>query len=80
MTPTWMLDEELYVRLPGGLDFNCCSSKQGHHDFLSAFDASYACKDLGVLDLVMGIGVRWGKRTAYLSRRGYVASMITAYG
>eukprot|EP00854_Cymbomonas_tetramitiformis_P034630 gene34630-biopygen34654 len=57
-----------------------CNSWQWYHDIVEAVNASYPCKDLGVLDLVMGIGVRWGVGTAYLSQQGYIASMVAAYG
>eukprot|EP00854_Cymbomonas_tetramitiformis_P017987 gene17987-biopygen18566 len=48
--------------------------------FVTTFHSQYACKDLGVLDLVMGIGVRWGDDTAYLSQSGYISQMISTYG
>eukprot|EP00854_Cymbomonas_tetramitiformis_P007228 gene7228-biopygen7301 len=38
------------------------SSHQWHLDFVAAFDAQYACKDSGKLDLVMGIGESMGAR------------------
>ncbi|KAK3260638.1 hypothetical protein CYMTET_30413 [Cymbomonas tetramitiformis] len=34
------------------------NDKSWYDTFVSSFHAQYACKDLGVLDLVMGIGVR----------------------
>ncbi|KAK3280738.1 hypothetical protein CYMTET_11434 [Cymbomonas tetramitiformis] len=50
-------------------------------DFVTSFNSKYACKDLGILDLVMmGIGVRWGDGVAYLSQVGYIVQMIETYG
>ncbi|KAK3273790.1 hypothetical protein CYMTET_17989 [Cymbomonas tetramitiformis] len=55
-------------------------SSAWYDSFVAAFNSQYACKDLGVLDLVMGIGVRWGPGVAYLSQSGYISQMIDAYG
>ncbi|KAK3273516.1 hypothetical protein CYMTET_18248 [Cymbomonas tetramitiformis] len=56
------------------------NDKSWYDTFVTTFHAQYACKDLGVLDLVMGIGVRWGSDTAYLSQSGYISQMISTYG
>eukprot|EP00854_Cymbomonas_tetramitiformis_P003867 gene3867-biopygen3808 len=56
------------------------NDKSWYENFVVAFHSEYACKDLGVLDLVMGIGVRWEDGTAYLSQRAYVSQMIRTYG
>ncbi|KAK3287173.1 hypothetical protein CYMTET_5303 [Cymbomonas tetramitiformis] len=53
-------------------------SKDWYDTFVLAFHSRYACKDLGVLDVVMGIGVRWGSGAAYLSQTGYITQMIDA--
>eukprot|EP00854_Cymbomonas_tetramitiformis_P004734 gene4734-biopygen4670 len=55
-------------------------SKSWYDDFVAAFHSKYACKDLDILDLVMGIGVRWGVGTAYLSERAYIMQMVGTYG
>ncbi|KAK3248576.1 hypothetical protein CYMTET_41961 [Cymbomonas tetramitiformis] len=55
-------------------------SSTWYDSFVAAFNSQYACKDLGVLDLVMGIGVRWGPGVAYLSQTGYISQMIDTYG
>ncbi|KAK3256629.1 hypothetical protein CYMTET_34246 [Cymbomonas tetramitiformis] len=55
-------------------------SRTWYDSFVAAFNSKYACKDLGVLDLVMGIGVRWGPGVAYLSQSGYISQMIDTYG
>ncbi|KAK3257963.1 hypothetical protein CYMTET_32966 [Cymbomonas tetramitiformis] len=56
------------------------NDKSWYDTFVASFHAQYACKDLGVLDLVMGIGVRWGSDTAYLSQSGYISQIISTYG
>ncbi|KAK3263005.1 hypothetical protein CYMTET_28165 [Cymbomonas tetramitiformis] len=56
------------------------NDKSWYDAFVAAFHSQYACKDLGVLDLVMGIGVRWGDCTAYLSQYGYISQMVDTYG
>ncbi|KAK3280646.1 hypothetical protein CYMTET_11519 [Cymbomonas tetramitiformis] len=56
------------------------NSNSWYDNFVAAFNSKYACKDLGVLDLVMGIGVRWGPGMAYLSQSGYISQMIETYG
>ncbi|KAK3233736.1 hypothetical protein CYMTET_55980 [Cymbomonas tetramitiformis] len=56
------------------------NDKSWYDTFVSSFHAQYACKDLGVLDLVMGIGVRWGSDTAYLCQSGYITQIISTYG
>ncbi|KAK3235910.1 hypothetical protein CYMTET_53921 [Cymbomonas tetramitiformis] len=56
------------------------NDKSWYDNFVASFHAQYACKDLGVLDLVMGIGVRWGSDTAYLSQSGYISQIISTYG
>ncbi|KAK3284157.1 hypothetical protein CYMTET_8180 [Cymbomonas tetramitiformis] len=56
------------------------NSRSWYDNFVAAFNSQYACKDLGVLDLVMGIGVRWGPGVAYLSQSGYISQMIETYG
>ncbi|KAK3275189.1 hypothetical protein CYMTET_16669 [Cymbomonas tetramitiformis] len=56
------------------------NDKSWYDTFVSSFHAQYACKDLGVLDLVMGIGVRWGSDTAYLCQSGYISQIISTYG
>ncbi|KAK3266567.1 hypothetical protein CYMTET_24810 [Cymbomonas tetramitiformis] len=56
------------------------NDKSWYDTFVTTFHAQYACKDLGVLDLVMVIGVRWGSDTAYLSQSGYISQMISTYG
>ncbi|KAK3244686.1 hypothetical protein CYMTET_45714 [Cymbomonas tetramitiformis] len=56
------------------------NSRSWYDNFVAAFNSQYACKDLGVLDLVMGIGVRWGPGVAYLSQFGYISQMIETYG
>ncbi|KAK3288566.1 hypothetical protein CYMTET_3961 [Cymbomonas tetramitiformis] len=56
------------------------NDKSWYGTFVASFHAQYACKDLGVLDLVMGIGVRWGSDTAYLSQSGYISQIIRTYG
>ncbi|KAK3266748.1 hypothetical protein CYMTET_24652 [Cymbomonas tetramitiformis] len=56
------------------------NSRSWYDNFVAAFNSQYACKDLGVLDLVMGIGVRWGPGMAYLSQSGYISRMIETYG
>ncbi|KAK3235577.1 hypothetical protein CYMTET_54232 [Cymbomonas tetramitiformis] len=55
-------------------------SRSWYDNFVTAFNSKYACKDLGVLDLVMGIGVRWGPGVAYLSQSGYISQMVDTYG
>ncbi|KAK3287955.1 hypothetical protein CYMTET_4563 [Cymbomonas tetramitiformis] len=54
--------------------------KAWYDSFVTAFHLNCACKDLGVLDLVMGIGVRGGAGVAYLSQSGYIAQMVETYG
>eukprot|EP00854_Cymbomonas_tetramitiformis_P007585 gene7585-biopygen7662 len=49
------------------------NDKSWYDTFVAAFHSQYACKDLGVLDLAMGTGVRWGDGTAYLSQSGYIS-------
>ncbi|KAK3258690.1 hypothetical protein CYMTET_32274, partial [Cymbomonas tetramitiformis] len=44
--------------------------KDWYHAFVMVFHSTYASTDLGVLDLVMGIGVRCGDDAAYLSQKG----------
>eukprot|EP00854_Cymbomonas_tetramitiformis_P034034 gene34034-biopygen5441 len=56
------------------------NDKSWYDTFVTTFHSQYACKDLGVLDLVMGIGVRWGSGTACLSQSGYISQMINTYG
>eukprot|EP00854_Cymbomonas_tetramitiformis_P034363 gene34363-biopygen27177 len=56
------------------------NSRSWYDSFVIAFNSKYACKDLGVLDLVMGIGVRWGPGVAYLSQSGYISQMVDTYG
>eukprot|EP00854_Cymbomonas_tetramitiformis_P030372 gene30372-biopygen31664 len=56
------------------------NSRSWYDNFVTAFNSQYACKDLGVLDLLMGIGVRWGPGVAYLSQSGYISQMIQTYG
>ncbi|KAK3237702.1 hypothetical protein CYMTET_52239 [Cymbomonas tetramitiformis] len=56
------------------------NDKSWYDTFVASFHAQYACKDLGVLDLVMGIGVRWGSDTADLSQSGHVSQIISTYG
>ncbi|KAK3235370.1 hypothetical protein CYMTET_54426 [Cymbomonas tetramitiformis] len=56
------------------------SSRQWYLNFVAAFNAQYTCKDLGELDLVMGIGVRWAPDAAYLSQKGYMLSLLSQYG
>ncbi|KAK3237695.1 hypothetical protein CYMTET_52247 [Cymbomonas tetramitiformis] len=56
------------------------SSHRWYLDFVAAFNAQYTCKDLGKLDLVMGIGVRWAPNAAYLSQKGYILSLLSQYG
>ncbi|KAK3241427.1 hypothetical protein CYMTET_48814 [Cymbomonas tetramitiformis] len=56
------------------------NDKSWYDTFVTAFHTQYACKDLGVLDLVMGIGVRWVDDTTYLSQSGYISQMISTYG
>ena len=55
-------------------------NKAWYDSFVQAFHAQYACKDLGIQDLVMGIGVRWGEGVAYLSQIGYISQMVENYG
>ncbi|KAK3282268.1 hypothetical protein CYMTET_9991 [Cymbomonas tetramitiformis] len=62
-------------------DYLCATNSRSWYDsFVATFNSQYACKDLGVLDLVMGIGVRWGLGVAYLSQSGYISQMIDTYG
>ncbi|KAK3246272.1 hypothetical protein CYMTET_44184 [Cymbomonas tetramitiformis] len=53
------------------------SSHRWYLDFVAAFNAQYTCKDLGELDLVMGIGVWWAPDAAYLSQKGYILSLLS---
>ncbi|KAK3235825.1 hypothetical protein CYMTET_53986 [Cymbomonas tetramitiformis] len=62
-------------------DYICATNSRSWYDnFVTTFNSQYTCKDLGVLDLVMGIGVRWGPGVAYLSQSGYISQMIDTYG
>ncbi|KAK3239766.1 hypothetical protein CYMTET_50334 [Cymbomonas tetramitiformis] len=62
-------------------DYICATNSRSWYDnFVTTFNSQYTCKDLGVLDLVMGIGVRWGTGVAYLSPSGYISQMIDTYG
>eukprot|EP00854_Cymbomonas_tetramitiformis_P004946 gene4946-biopygen4900 len=54
------------------------NTKEWYDTFVLAFHPKYACKGLGILDLVMGIGVRWGHSAAYPSQTGYITQMIDA--
>ncbi|KAK3237272.1 hypothetical protein CYMTET_52639 [Cymbomonas tetramitiformis] len=74
--------EELFVFILAYVDdyIVATSDKQWYDTFVQSFHARYPCKDLGVLDLVMGIGVRWSSGAAYLSQSGYITQMIEAYG
>ncbi|KAK3274014.1 hypothetical protein CYMTET_17776 [Cymbomonas tetramitiformis] len=56
------------------------NDKSWYENFFAAFHSQYACKNLGILDLVMGIGVRWGDGTAYVSQRAYISQRISTYG
>eukprot|EP00854_Cymbomonas_tetramitiformis_P008052 gene8052-biopygen8125 len=46
----------------------------------TAFNAMYACKDLGELYLVMGIGVRRAGGDAYLPQREYISTLVPQHG
>eukprot|EP00854_Cymbomonas_tetramitiformis_P026901 gene26901-biopygen27858 len=56
------------------------NDKSWYDTFVTTFHSQYACKDLGVLNLSMSIGVRWGDDTTYLSQSGYISQMISTYG
>eukprot|EP00854_Cymbomonas_tetramitiformis_P004317 gene4317-biopygen4250 len=58
----FMKDTELMVIILAYVDdyLVATNDKSWYDAFVAAFHSQYACKDLGVLDLVMGIGVRWG--------------------
>ncbi|KAK3238667.1 hypothetical protein CYMTET_51338, partial [Cymbomonas tetramitiformis] len=74
-------DKDLMVIILAYMDdYLVATDKSWYDSFIAAFNSKYACKDLGVLDLVMGIGVRWGTGTAYLSQRAYIMQMISTYG
>ncbi|KAK3275694.1 hypothetical protein CYMTET_16190, partial [Cymbomonas tetramitiformis] len=75
-------DTELMVIILAYVDVYLVATngKSWYDTFVVAFHSWYACKDLGILDLVMGIGVRWGDGTAYLSQSGYLSQMIGTYG
>ncbi|KAK3272586.1 hypothetical protein CYMTET_19124 [Cymbomonas tetramitiformis] len=75
-------DTELMVIILAYVDdyLVATNDKSWYDTFVAAFHSRYSCKDLGVLDLVMGIGVRWGEGTAYLSKTGYITQMISTYG
>ncbi|KAK3287425.1 hypothetical protein CYMTET_5060 [Cymbomonas tetramitiformis] len=73
---------ELTVLIPAYVDeyIIATNDKSWYDTVVALLHAKYACKELGVLDLVMGIGVRWGHDAAYLSQTGYTAQMIETYG
>eukprot|EP00854_Cymbomonas_tetramitiformis_P001408 gene1408-biopygen1267 len=81
------LQEEPYVRLPSDLQMEGCSYvqlcqavyglKQAGTEW---YEATYAGQDLAVFHLVMGIGVPWGEKAAYLSQKEYISQMVEAYG
>ncbi|KAK3289240.1 hypothetical protein CYMTET_3331 [Cymbomonas tetramitiformis] len=56
------------------------NSKRGYDDFEVMFHSAYAGQDLAVFHLVMGIGVPWGEKAAYLSQKEYISQMVEAYG
>ncbi|KAK3277355.1 hypothetical protein CYMTET_14628 [Cymbomonas tetramitiformis] len=54
--------------------------KTWYDTFVTQFHSRYSCRDMGTPDLVMGIGVRWGEGTTYLSQTGYISQMVNTYG
>ncbi|KAK3262042.1 hypothetical protein CYMTET_29072 [Cymbomonas tetramitiformis] len=78
----YIRNEELSVRILAYVDdyIVATNDKLWYDTFFKSFHAKYPCKDLGVLDLVMGVGVRWAHGAAYLSQSGYITQMIETYG
>ncbi|KAK3270667.1 hypothetical protein CYMTET_20947 [Cymbomonas tetramitiformis] len=78
----YIRDSDITVIILAYVDDYICAtdSRSWYASFVTTFNSQYTCKDLGVLDLVMGIGVRWGPGVAYLSQSGYISQMIDTYG